>query len=268
MIDSLQQISNTPLLFQCAVIFTFGLLVGSFANVCIYRLPQEQSVVFPGSHCTSCQTPIRMIDNIPILSFALLGGKCRQCKAGISWIYPFIELITAVLLTAGFLQFGWSWKFAIFFVLGPTLVIITAIDIEHRIIPNIITLPGILFGLAGGIYLEGVWPAVIGLFCGSGLFLLIGEIYYKLRGEIGMGMGDIKYIAGAGALLGWQKTFLVIFLAAFLGSIVGLAGMLNQRLNGMSQIPFGPFLAAGTLVAFFWGDELVLLYLQSVVPEG
>jgi len=265
MIDPLLQISNAPPAFQAAVVFVFGLLVGSFANVCIYRLPQEQSVVFPGSHCTSCESPIRMIDNIPILSFAILGGKCRNCKASISWIYPFIEFITALLLTAGFFRFGWSWEFAIYFILAPALVIITVIDLEHRIIPNVITLPGILFGLAGGIYLEGVWTSVIGLFCGSGLFLLIGEIYYKLRGQIGMGMGDVKYIAGAGALLGWQKTFLVIFLAAFLGSIVGLAGMLNQRLGGMSQIPFGPFLAAGTLVAFFWGDELILLYLRSVI---
>jgi leader peptidase (prepilin peptidase) / N-methyltransferase len=264
MIDSLLQLSNAPLPFQGLVVFTFGLLVGSFANVCIYRMPQEKSVVFPGSHCTSCQTPIRLFDNIPILSYLILGGKCRHCKAGISWIYPFIELITALLLTAGFFQFGWSWKFAIFFILGPTLVIITAIDIEHRIIPNLITLPGMLFGLAGGIYLEGLWPSVIGFISGAGLFLFIGEVYYRLRGEVGMGMGDVKYIAGAGALLGWQKTFLVIFIAAFLGSIVGLAGMLNQRLNGMSQIPFGPFLAAGTLVAFFWGDELIFLYLRSM----
>ncbi|PIQ98046.1 MAG: prepilin peptidase [Nitrospinae bacterium CG11_big_fil_rev_8_21_14_0_20_56_8] len=259
----MELIHPLPHLFQAGFIFMIGLAVGSFANVCIYRIPKGESIVFPASHCPSCNQPIPARDNIPVLSFLLLGGRCRFCKTTIGRIYPVIEILTAVLITSGFLRLGPTPEFVIFMVLGPALVIITAIDLQHKIIPNLITLPGILFGLAGGIYLEGVTSSLIGLVLGSGIFLIIGEVYFRIRGDEGMGMGDVKYIAGAGALLGWQKILLVIFIGALLGSIVGVAGMVEKKLNYMSQIPFGPFLAAGTLIAFFWGDQLIHLYLAA-----
>ncbi|QPJ66638.1 MAG: prepilin peptidase [Candidatus Nitrohelix vancouverensis] len=266
MINPLEQFLLLPQFLQASGVFLFGLMLGSFSNVCIHRIPRGESVVSPGSHCVSCNAAVRSFDNIPLLSYLILKGQCRNCGVRFSWVYPFIEFITALLIVASFYRFGWSWEFAIFTVVGPALVVITVIDLQHKIIPNLITLPGIPLCLIAGIYLEGTSSALWGLVAGSGLFLLIGEIYYRMRGEIGMGMGDVKYIAAAGALLGWQKIFLVIFIAALIGSIVGVLGMVNKKLTGASQIPFGPFLAAGTLVAFFWGDALIHLYLSSLAP--
>lgn len=251
---------NIPIPIQFLAVMMLGLALGSFSNVCIYRLPNKESVVFPASHCTACNAPVRAWDNIPVISFLILGGKCRACGDRISRIYPLVELATAFLLVTGYAKFGLSWKFAIFLVLAPTLIIITVIDINHKIIPDVITLPGIVFGLVAGTYLVGFWNSVLGLLVGGGLFYLIADLYFRLRGDIGMGGGDIKYIAAAGALLGWKQVLLVIFIGAFLGAIVGLAGMADKKLGSLSQIPFGPFLAAGTLITFFYGKELIYLY--------
>ena len=253
-----------PYPLQITFIFLCGLMVGSFANVCIYRLPQNQSVVLPRSFCPSCKAPVQALDNIPVLSFLILSGKCRSCGTSISRIYPTIEIITACVLTAGFLRFGLTWEFLIFLVVGPALIVIAAIDIEHQIIPDSITLPGIVFGLAAGTYLVGFRESLFGLLLGGGIFYLIAEVYYRIRGNMGMGGGDIKYIAAVGALLGWKKVLLVIFIGAFLGAIVGLAGMTGKKLNPLSKIPFGPFLAAGTLITFFFGDKIINLYLTAM----
>lgn len=257
-------LSLIPYSLQIIAVVALGLCLGSFANVCIHRLPREESVVFPGSHCPACSTPIRGQDNIPLLSYLLLGGKCRHCAAPISSIYPAVELFTAFLLALGYLRFGFSWEFAIFLFLGPALIIITLIDIEHQIIPDLITLPGIIFGLAAGAYLVGWKDSLLGLLLGGGLFYLIAEVYFRLRNTMGMGGGDIKYIAAAGALLGWKQVLLVIFIGAFMGAIVGLAGMMDKKLNFLSKIPFGPFLAAGTLISYFSGDRIIDLYLTAM----
>lgn len=247
--------------------FITGLMLGSFANVCIYRIPRKESVISPGSHCTSCNSPVRALDNIPVLSYLILGGKCRSCGQGFSAIYPTIEVITAILFTAVYLRFGLTWECLIFAIVIPTLVVITVIDIEHQIIPDLITLPGIVLGLIAGSYLNGFWASLIGFAVGGGSFLLISEIYYRLRGNIGMGGGDIKYIAAAGALLGWQKIVVVIFLAAFSGALIGVVGMGIKKLGFLSKIPFGPFLVMGTLAAIFYGDEIINLYLSMVIVE-
>ncbi len=247
--------------------FITGLAVGSFANVCIYRLPRNESVISPGSHCTSCNSPVRAADNIPLLSYLILRGKCRTCGQGFSAIYPAIEVVTALLMTAVFLRFGLTWECLIFSIVIPALVIISAIDIQKQIIPDLITLPGIVFGLICGTYLNGFWNSLIGFLVGGGSFLLISELYFRLRGNIGMGGGDIKYIAAAGALLAWQKIIVVIFLASLTGALVGIVGMGFKKLNFLSKIPFGPFLVIGTLAAIFFGDEIISLYLSMVIVE-
>jgi len=257
-------LATIPFPLQVATVLLLGLTFGSFANVCIHRLPKKESVVSPRSRCPSCNTQIAAWDNIPVFSYFLLKGKCKQCATSISIIYPIIEAVTALLILAGFIKFGVSWKFVIFCFVGPALVIITAIDIEHKVIPDIITLPGIIFGLVAGSYLVGFKDSAFGLFVGGGTFLLISETYYRIRGNVGMGGGDIKFIAAAGALLGWQQVFLIIFLSAFMGSVVGVAGLAKKRLRALSQIPFGPFLAGGTLVAYFFGKHLIHMYTMSV----
>ncbi len=253
-----------PLPLQVTVVLFLGLSFGSFANVCIHRLPRNESVMSPRSRCTTCNTPIAVRDNIPLFSYLLLKGKCRQCAAAIPIRYPVVEAVTALLVLSGFIKFGVSWKFAIFCVVGPALVIITAIDIKHKRIPDIIILPGIVFGLAAGSYLVGLKDSSTGLLVGGGTFLLTSEVYYRIRGRVGMGGGDIKFIAAVGALLGWQQVLLVIFLSALAGSLVGLVGLATKKINVMSQIPFGPFLAGGTLVAYFSGERIVYLYVMTV----
>ena len=252
-------INTIPYPLIAVAIFMFGLAIGSFANVCIYRLPKKESVVFPVSHCTACSTPVRPFDNIPVISYLILGGKCKNCKESISVIYPIIEVITALLILAGFFKFGLTFDFLIYTVVAPTLVIITAIDIEHQIIPDVITLPGIVLGLAAGSYTIGYIDSFSGCLLGGGLFYLLAVL-----SNGGMGGGDIKYIAAAGALVGWQKVLLIIFIGAFLGSFMGLLQIVVQKKSRKSLIPFGPFLAAATLITLFYGNLLIKLYIENL----
>ena len=253
----MESIQAVPYPILVGAVFCFGLAVGSFANVCIHRLPREESVVFPRSHCPACYSAVRPLDNIPLISYMALGGKCRDCAIPISLIYPTIEALTGILMLAGILKFGTSSEFFVYAVVATSLVIITAIDIEHQIIPDVITLPGIAFGLIIGIYTIGFKDSLFGLFLGSGLFYLLA-----ILSNGGMGGGDIKYIAAVGALLGWQKVLLVIFIGAFLGSIVGLFLITIQKKSRKSTIPFGPFLAVGTLITLFYGNSLIRVYLE------
>ena len=252
-------INTIPYPLIAVAIFMFGLAIGSFANVCIYRLPKKESVVFPVSHCTACSTPVRPFNNIPVISYLILGGKCKNCKESISVIYPIIEVITALLLLAGFFKFGLTFDFLIYTVVAPTLVIITVIDIEHQIIPDVITLPGIVLGLAAGSYTIGYIDSFSGFLLGGGLFYLLAVL-----SNGGMGGGDIKYIAAAGALVGWQKVLLIIFIGAFLGSFMGLLQIVVQKKSRKSLIPFGPFLAAATLITLFYGNLLIKLYIENL----
>lgn len=258
---------SIPHYIYIAYFFITGLALGSFANVCIYRLPRNESVISPGSRCGSCNSPVRAFDNIPVLSYLLLRGKCRTCGQGFSAIYPSVEIITGLLLTAVYLRFGLSWECLIYAITVPALVVITAIDIQSQIIPDRITLPGIVFGLICGTYLNGFWNSLAGFLVGGGSFLLLSELYFRFRGNIGLGGGDIKYIAAAGALLAWKNILLVIFLASLLGALVGVVGMGFKKLNFLSKIPFGPFLVMATLTAIFYGDEIISLYLGMVIVE-
>ena len=248
-------IQTIPYPVLAGAVFCFGLAVGSFANVCIHRLPRKESVVVPGSHCPACSAAVRPLDNIPVISYIVLGGKCRDCATRISPIYSVIETVTAVLLLAGFFKFGLSFDFMVYAAVAPVLVIITAIDIEHQIIPDVITLPGIALGLAVGTYTIGYADSLLGFFVGGGLFYLLAVL-----SKGGMGGGDIKYISAAGALLGWQKVLLVIFIGALLGSVVGVFQIAVQKKTRKSLIPFGPFLATSTLITLFYGNSLIRLY--------
>ena len=248
-------IQTIPYPVLAGAVFCFGLAVGSFANVCIHRLPRKESVVVPGSHCPACSAAVRPLDNIPVISYIVLGGKCRDCATSISPIYSVIETVTAVLLLAGFFKFGLSFDFMVYAAVAPALVIITAIDIEYQIIPDVITLPGIALGLAVGTYTIGYADSLLGFFVGGGLFYLLAVL-----SNGGMGGGDIKYISAAGALLGWKKVLLVIFIGALLGSVVGVFQIAVQKKTRKSLIPFGPFLATSTLITLFYGNSLIRLY--------
>jgi leader peptidase (prepilin peptidase)/N-methyltransferase len=263
----IENISQLPPWTFTLIGFVFGLMVGSFANVCISRLPKRQSVVFPASHCPNCNKPIHATDNIPLISYILLNGKCRNCKQKISLIYPAIELITGLLMAAVFYRFGFSWECLIFAIVVPALVIITVIDIEHQIIPDVITLPGIPFCLIAGSYMNGMLDSFLGLLLGGGMFWLLAEGYWRLRGKVGMGGGDIKYIAAAGTLVGWVQVLFIIFTGALAGAIFGGIGMGVKKLNFLSRIPFGPFLALATLISIFSGDSIVDWYVQTFIPK-
>ena len=258
-------LTTTPFPLQITALLLLGLTLGSFINVCIHRLPKKESIIAPRSYCQSCKTRIPIWDNIPVLSYLLLKGKCRQCTASISLLYPVVEVSTALLLLTGFIQFGMSMKFAIFCAIGPTLLTVAIIDIKHKIIPDTITLPGIIFGIVAGSYLFGLKESLLGLISGGGIFLLSSELYYQVRGRVGMGGGDIKFIAAVGALLGLKQVLLVIFLSSFIGSVVGLLGLIGKKLDAMSQIPFGPFLAVGTLIVYFSGENIINMYITTIM---
>ena len=255
----MEVIYTIPYSLIVIAIFFFGLVIGSFANVCIYRLPKKESVVFPASRCFSCSATVRYFDNIPLISYLILGGKCRNCKENISLIYPAIELITSLLLLAGLFKFGLTFDFLIYTIVAPALVIITAIDIEHQIIPDAITLPGIVLGLLAGSYSIGYIDSILGFFLGGALFYLLAVL-----SNGGMGGGDIKYIAAAGALVGWEKVLLIIFMGAFLGSIVSIFQIVVQKKSKKSLIPFGPFLSVATLITLFYGNLLIKLYIDNL----
>ena len=256
----MEVIHTIPYHLLAITVFSFGLGIGSFANVCIHRLPKKESVVFPVSRCVSCSAVVRPFDNITVISYLSLGGKCRNCKENISIIYPTIELITALLLLIGFFKFGLTFDFLIYTIVAPALVIITAIDIKHQIIPDAITLPGIILGLAAGSYSIGFFDSVLGCLLGGGLFYLLAVI-----SNGGMGGGDIKYITAAGALVGWEKVLLIIFIGAFLGSIVSLFQMVVLKKSRKNLIAFGPFLSVATLITLFYGNLLIKLYLDNLV---
>ena len=255
----MELINTLPQPLITVTLFIFGLSIGSFANVCIYRLPKKESVVSPVSYCTACLVPIRPLDNIPIISYLVLRGRCRDCNNNISVIYPVIEIITALLLLAGFFKFGLTFDFLVYFVLAPTLVIITVVDIKHQIIPDVITLPGLALGLAAGSYSIGYANSFMGFLLGCGLFYLLA-----ILSNGGMGGGDIKYIAAAGAFVGWQKVLLIIFIGAVLGTLVGLFQIGFQKKTRKNIIPFGPLLALATLITLFHGNLLIKLYMETL----
>ncbi len=246
--------------------FTFLLssMIGSFLNVCIHRIPSGQSVAFPASHCPHCETPIRPWDNIPILSYVFLRGRCRQCKAPISARYPLVEAVTGLAGVAILVAFGPSPHALLMFAFLCALIVITFIDFDLQIIPDVISLPGIVVGLAAS-FLPGNpdWiGSSLGVLLGGGILWGIAEGYFRLTGREGMGGGDVKLLAMIGAFLGWRAIPITLMVASLSGTALGLAMMLQRGEGRQMAIPFGPFLAAGAVVALFVGEPLMDWYLQ------
>lgn len=244
--------------------FIFGALVGSFLNVCIFRLPKKESVVFPPSHCTRCDYVIRWYDNIPILSYLVLRGKCRQCGAPISLKYPLVEFVNGALTLALFARFGLGLAFAVLFVLCSALVVLTFIDLEHQILPDSITLPGIVVGFAVSFFIPGFgWlNSALGILVGGGSLLVVAYGYQLIAKKDGMGGGDIKLLAMLGAFFGWQGVLFIIFAASLIGSLIGVSVMLAQKKDATLAIPFGPFLASAAIIYIFFGRQLIHWYLS------
>lgn len=244
--------------------FLFGAVVGSFLNVCIFRLPKEESVVSPPSHCTRCGYVIRWYDNIPILSYLFLRGKCRSCGEPISLQYPLVELINGLLSLFLFLKFGPGFPFVVLFVLCSALVVITFIDLEHQVIPDVITLPGIVAGFVISFFIPSLgWlNSLIGILLGGGSLLLVAYGYQAIAKKEGMGGGDIKLLAMMGAFLGWKAVPFIIFASSLVGSVVGVTVMLVQKKDAKLAIPFGPFLAGGAILYIFFGKPLIHWYLN------
>ena len=240
----------------------FGALVGSFLNVCIIRLPKEESIVTPGSHCPQCDKPIKFYDNIPLFSYLVLGGKCRYCKKSISIQYPLIEGITALSSFLLFIRFGATLTYLFYFLFISALIVITVIDLYHQIIPDVISIPGIGIGLLGSLVIHYItFPnSLIGVLVGGGSLFLVATLYQWLFKREGMGGGDVKLLAMIGAFLGWKSVILTILLSSFIGSIVGIVIMLLKGKDFKYAIPFGPFLSLGAVISLFYGEALISWY--------
>jgi leader peptidase (prepilin peptidase)/N-methyltransferase len=242
--------------------FLIGACVGSFLNVCIHRMPLRQSVVWPASHCPSCGGAIAPHDNVPLVSYALLKGRCRACRAPISLRYPLVELANGLGYALILWRFGLGWPALIYAVLFSALLIVSGIDWAHQIIPDRITLPGIGLGLlaAATVLPVRLQDAVLGVLVGGGILWLLAWASPYLFGKEGMGGGDIKLLAMIGAFLGWKPALLTIMIGALTGSVVGVLMILLKRMRRDQYLPFGPFLALGAVVALFCHQELLAWY--------
>ncbi|MFN2376308.1 MAG: A24 family peptidase [Candidatus Binatia bacterium] len=242
----------------------FGLVVGSFLNVCILRLPERESIVSPGSHCRSCRAPVAWHDNIPVAGFVLLGGRCRNCGAPFSPRYAFVEILTGLLFGLIAMRELPLPETALQMAIAASMIVITFIDIDHFLILNVITYPAIaispLLALLVG-HIE-VLDSLIGIAIGGGLLWAFAWTYEKLRGREGMGLGDVKLLAMIGGLLGWEATLFSLFAGSVVGSVFGLAILPFRRLRLDLELPFGPFLAFGALLYMFAGPELIHLWMN------
>ena len=256
-------------MFLNLFVFVFGAVVGSFLNVCIFRLPSEASIVKPRSQCPYCHHPIRNCDNIPLISFIILSGRCRDCGGKISWRYPLVELITALLALLLFLKFSLTLSFLIFFIFTAVLIVITFIDLDHQIIPDILTLPGIpIFFLAAIFLLDRPWKipwleALLGLLIGGGILFLIAFVYELISKREGMGGGDIKLLAMIGGFFGWKSLIFILLFSSFSGAIVGITAMIIKKQDMKYAVPFGPFLSAAAVAYLFWGDTFMRLLVRG-----
>lgn len=292
---SFESVTGMPEIFGFAVAAVLGAVVGSFLNVVIHRVPREQSIVFPNSACPSCKKPIAFYDNIPVLSWLVLGGKCRGCTEKISPRYPGVELLTAVIFLLVYWQIGFTLFLPVAFVFAASVVALVFIDAEHMILPNVITYPllalallvRIVYPLFSGAkffadvnsyplnrledypaWLVSLIGAALGALVGGGSLWLVGEIWKRLRGVDAMGLGDVKMMFAVGALLGWRLALVSIFLGAFSGAIVGAIIVARQKEKDFqAQIPFGIFLGIGSIAALLFGERMIGWYLENFFPK-
>ncbi|CAN5859850.1 A24 family peptidase [soil metagenome] len=294
LLASFESLTNLPEFVGYIFIFVFGAAVGSFLNVVIHRVPNEESIVFPNSACPNCKSLIKPYDNIPILSWLILRGRCRNCKNPISPRYPAVELLTALLFALVFWQIGLNVFLPVALIFVTAVVALIFIDAENMILPNVITYPLLIFALLirliypivfdvlyfadfkvyplnqmGNypVWVTSLFGAILGGLIGGGSLWLVGEIWKRLRGVDAMGLGDVKMMFGVGALLGWQLTLLSIFLGSFSGAIIGIFLISRQKDKNMqTQIPFGVFLGIGSIISLLFGEQLIKWYFSMFVP--
>ena len=254
----------TPAPAFYVLLFLFGLMIGSFLNVCISRIPKGESVVFPPSKCPRCKTRIAWYDNLPVLSYLMLGGKCRKCALPISPMYPAVELVTAVaFLLQGLAVEGDLPLLASRLIFTGLLIVLFGTDLQTMRLPNVLTLSGIVIGLASNLILPpppGIVSAVIGAALGAAVPWLIRWLWKRVRGVDGMGLGDVKMLAMIGAFLGWQQVWVVLFFASLCGALVGVSLMTIGRRSWASKLPFGTFLAVSAYAASLIGIPLIDWY--------
>ncbi|HEY0427895.1 MAG TPA: prepilin peptidase [Pyrinomonadaceae bacterium] len=294
LLASFESVTGLPEFVGYIFIFLLGACIGSFLNVIIHRIPNEESIVFPNSACPKCKNPIKPYDNIPVLSWLILGGKCRNCKNAISPRYPAVELLNALLFLLVFWQIGFNPFLLVALVFVTAIVALIFIDAEHMILPDVINFPLLFFALIvrlafafafGSAYFSDlqffplnqmsnlpVWlvsliGAVLGGLVGGGFLWLVGAIWKKLRGVDAMGLGDVKMMFAVGAILGWRLTLLSIFLGAFSGAIIGVVVISRQKDKDLqTQIPFGIFLGIGSILVLLFGEQMIRWYFQTFVP--
>ena len=244
------------------LLFVVGLVIGSFLNVCILRIPHGQSVIWPGSRCPQCRTSIRWFDNVPLWSFFWLRARCRGCKGKISWRYPLVECLNG----AGYLgivyKFGWSRSALVYALLLSLLLVVTMIDVDHLVIPDVISLPGVAIGFFASAFILSLgWVgSLLGIALGGGVLWMLAAVSPYLFGKEGMGGGDVKLLAMIGAFLGWKHVCMTLFLASCAGAAVGVSLMAFRYMERGQYIPFGPFLASGAVASMFFYQELFGIY--------
>ena len=262
-----------PRLSLSLVLFIFGAIVGSFLNVCIVRIPHGASIIQPPSHCPKCKSVIRFYDNIPLVSYFILLGRCRDCGERISPRYVFVELLMALLAVALYHEFGSSLAFLVGLIFAAALIVISFIDLEVRIVPDVISLPGIVMGLLFSLvarYLihdpselvPSPLSALLGVLIGGGFLLALAWAYEAITGVEGMGGGDIKLLAMIGGFLGWPSIPVTLFLASLGGSIIGVTAMLVKGVGRKYALPFAPFLCLGALLYLFFGRAVIDFYVS------
>jgi leader peptidase (prepilin peptidase)/N-methyltransferase len=252
----------TPDTIATIVFACVGLCIGSFLNVVIHRLPRGLSVVTPPSRCPRCDYLLRWYDNVPVLSWAFLRGRCRRCGTPISIRYPIVELLTMLVFLLHLWVFGWSLLMAVRVAFATALVALFAIDLEHHLLPDKITLPGIVVGLIVSLVLPpGIVDSILGTLLGGGVLWAIGEAYYRYSGQQGMGGGDVKMLAMVGAFLGWKLVLVTLVLSSVAGSLIGVLVIASKRGDMKHALPYGTFLAAGALASSIVGDRIIAWYL-------
>lgn len=292
--NSFETITGLPQFIGYILFFVLGAMIGSFLNVVIHRVPLEESVVFPNSSCPQCKSAIKFYDNLPILSWLFLRGKCRNCKNPISARYPAVELLTGLLYLLVFWQIGFNPFLGVALIFVSAILALIFIDAEHMILPNVITYPLLGFAILVRlifplffsaryfedlrfyplnalsdypIWLVSLCGAFLGALIGGGSLWLVGEIWKRLRGVDAMGLGDVKMLFGVGALLGWRLTLLTIFVGALTGAIAGIAVIAKQKNKDLqTQIPFGIFLGIGSVVSLLFGERMIAWYINNFIP--
>ncbi|MBE3089203.1 MAG: prepilin peptidase [Actinobacteria bacterium] len=251
-------------IISIVILSLLGLIVGSFSNVCIYRIPRNESIIFPASHCPKCRNTIKPIDNIPLLSYILLKGRCRHCKSKISIQYPIVEFITGLIYLIIYLIYGLSIQTLIYIILSSALIIIAFIDLNQQIIPDVISLPGIAIGFILSFFVPYIAfiNSALGVVVGGGVILIIGLGGSVIFKKEAMGGGDIKLAAMIGAFLGWRYIIISLFLGFFLGALIGIILIMTKIKKREDVIPFGPFIILGSFITLIWGEKIISWYLR------